>query len=106
MSADNGIYILKTKRTRRLEGNAWVKAPTHFVYRVAHVQAFDNFDWLKENQPYNLGAYMADVWGKSEIYPEEMAAFHAADALYQSIDYVEYGVSEIDATNMIFYGDN
>ena len=57
MSADNGIYILKTTRNRRKVGAAWIQCEPHFVYRVAYTNAIDNFNWLKENKLYNLGAY-------------------------------------------------
>jgi hypothetical protein len=105
MSADNGIYVLKTIRNRRNEGTAWVQSEPHFVYRVAHTSAIENFEWYKENKPYNLGAYMVEVWGKSKVYTDSNQAIAEALKLAESIENLEYGVSVIDATDMIFYGD-
>lgn len=105
MSADNGIYILKTTRNRRQEGAAWVQSEPHFVYRVAHVQAIDNFEWYKNHQTYNLGAYMKESWGHSIPHIDENAAFSEAHAEAKTIENLEYGVSVIDASDMVFYGD-
>ena len=107
MSSDNGVYILKTKRNRLEERpGVWTKHQEHFVYRIAYASAVDNFDYIKDNQLYNLGAYMKEVWGKSKVYLDEGIATLAAEQLSESIDYTEYGVVEIDASDMIFYGDH
>lgn len=105
MSADNGIYILKTTRNRRKEGAAWVQCEPHFVYRAAYASAIDNFEWFKENKPYNLGAYMVDIWGKAEVYETRIAAFLRAKIMAENIEVLEYGISDIDASDMVFYGD-
>ncbi len=106
MSADNGIYILKTKRTA-LESpkGVWTNRVENFVYRIAHAQAIDNLDFYKRKQPYNLGAYMKDVWGKSEVFTDESKALLAAHNLSEEFDYVEYGVQRIDMSEYVFYGD-
>lgn len=51
MSSDNGVYVLSTVRDRRTEGRATVSCKPYKVYRAAHAQAIDNFDFYKENQP-------------------------------------------------------
>lgn len=106
MSADNGVYVIKTKRTAK-EGpkGHWTNRIGNFVYRVAHAQAIDNLEWYKEKQPYNLGAYMKDVWGASEVFDDESAALISAHKLAKSIGYLEYGVNQIDMSEYIFYGD-
>ena len=104
MSADNGIYILKTIRTRKLDGFAWVKTEPYPVYRVAHVGAIDNFDWYKENQSYNLGAYMKDIWGNSPVYENKAEALGYASQMEKDIRILEYGISTIE-TDYVFYGD-
>jgi len=107
MSADNGIYILVTKRTRtQKNGVVYNDGKEHLVYRVAHAAAIDNFDWYKEHQIYNFGAYMKDVWGKSEIYETEADALKAANQLKKEYHYVEYGICTIDASDVVFYGDS
>lgn len=113
MSADNGIYILKTKRTRICEeferlgvkGQCWGEHKDHFVYRVAEIHAIDNFDYYKNNQIYNLGIYMRDMWGDSPVFIDVDAAQRYAQKMSQDIDFLEYGISLIDASEFIFYGD-
>ena len=104
MSADNGVYILSTIRNRKQDGIAWVRCEPYKVYRVAEAGAIDNWDWYKENQPYNLGAYMKDIWGQSEVYNNKEDALLAAHKIEESLDVCEYGVSVID-TDYVFYGD-
>lgn len=106
MSADNGIYILKTIRTFKQEDGryAWVKTEPHSVYRVAAASAIDNFDWYKINQPYNLGAYMKDIWGGCNVYQDKQKALAYAYKLEKVIPVLEYGICSID-TDYIFYDD-
>ena len=106
MSADNGIYILKTLRTRRYDdGRGWVKSDPYPVYRVAEVQAIDNFDWYEKNQFYNLGAYMKDTWGNSPPFESYDVAFAFAKRMAEEKGrYLEYGVSTIE-TDYVFFGD-
>lgn len=106
MSADNGIYILVTKRTRTQENGVIINdGKEHLVYRVAHVQAIDNLGWYKENQSYNLGAYMKDVWGESKVYPTRAAAMEKAVEMSNDYEILEYGIQIIELKDMIFYGD-
>lgn len=106
MSADNGIYVLKTTRNRKQEGAASVQCEPYPVYRVGYANAIDNFDYYKTNHPYNVGAYMKDVWGGSDVYTDEDQAVVAANKLLKQVGYTEYGISHIDASDMVFYGDN
>jgi len=103
MSADNGIYILKTKRTA-LENpkDCWTNGKLNYVYRVAYTRAIDNLDYYKEKQPYNLGAYMRDVWGESQVYTTEKEAMLHANTLDRIL---EYGICKIDMSEYVFYGD-
>ena len=106
MSADNGIYVLVTKRTRTIENGIIVNdGNKHKVYRVAHAQAIGNFDWYKKYQPYNLGAYMNDVWGESPTFKSEKEALEEASKKEKEFEYIEYGIVTIDASDMVFYGD-
>jgi len=104
MSADNGIYILKTVRTRKQEGNEWVRTEPYPVYRVSDASAIDNFDWYKTNQPYNIGGYMKDIWGDCKVYENEQEAINHATQLEKVIPMLECGICRID-TDYIFYGD-
>ena len=104
MSADNGIYILKTIRTRKDDGRGWVKCPPYPVYRVALASAIDNFSWYQENQSYNLGAYIKDVWGNSPVFKSEGEAFKYASEIEEATPILEYGICLL-TTEYIFYGD-
>ena len=92
MSADNGIYILKTRGRE------------HAIYRVAESAAIDNFDYYKKEQLYNLGSYMVDVWSRSPVFQSETDAFSYAEKLSHSYPILEYGISLIE-TDYVFYGD-
>ena len=78
--------------------------PKSKVYRVAHVQAWDNFEWYKENQPYNLGHYLWEVFTDDVVYYEKSNALAAAHYLYACTGYVEYGIQVVD-TEYVFPGD-
>lgn len=106
MSADNGIYIIKTKRTA-LESpkGCWTNGKENFVYRVAHTQAIDNLDYYVKNQTYNLGAYLKDIWGQSEVFTDKEPALAAAHKMADECPILEYGVQMIDLSDYIFYGD-
>jgi hypothetical protein len=104
MSADNGVYVLKTIRTRRFDGAGWVKADPYPVYRVAEAGAIDNFNYYKEKEPHNLGAYMLDVWGNSPVFEDKGEALSYAHSIEERLYLCEYGVSVID-TDLIIYGD-
>jgi hypothetical protein len=104
MSADNGVYILSTIRHRKQEGHNWVKCDPYIVYRVSYVQTVDTFQWYKENENYNLGAYMKDTWGTSKVYIDKLEAVVAAHKIADTLVGLEYGVSFIE-TDLKFYGD-
>ena len=106
MSADNGIYILITT-------DKFVKVDDHITanngkpveaYRVAHVQAIDNFDYYKKYEPHNLGTYMYKTWGDGDVFYEKTKALVKAQELYDDFSFVEYGIAEIDAREFNFYG--
>lgn len=110
MSADNGVYILITKdkfkktgdhiwANQMLKGNDGVVA-----YRVAHCQAADNFDFYQKNEPHNVGAWMSDVFKRSEVCYNESEAMDQAHELAKKYDYLEYGIVTMDVRPMNFYG--
>lgn len=102
MSADNGIYILQTKRKSHDCTNCW-------EYRVAELQAVENVDW-DENLPntyHGLGDYTEDdnvriknareMWKDCKVFNTEAEALVEAKRLYdknmEDIGVVEYGIS-------------
>ena len=108
MSADNTILVIETKRTALEESKGrFTNGKPNTVFRVAHVQAADNLEWYKKNQPYNLGAWLYERFKDSDVIPgtdKELAETRAQELL-KEYEYVEYGIVFIDLTDMTFYGD-
>lgn len=108
MSADNCIAILHTKEQFKIsrvddDGTPWgwvnLFEDRADVWRVAHTQAIDNFDWYEQNQLYMLGKYMIDVWGKSPVFYDEKEALNYANELEAKVRFTEYGIVSIDRPN-------
>lgn len=80
MSANNGIYILKTPIG---DGD--------FEYRVAHCQAIENI-----TDEHSLAIYHAVLYfGNSMVYKDVDIARAAAFTLEGNISFLEYGISSI-----------
>ena len=103
MSADNGIYILKTLSTtlKDKEGRSRYTDP-YPVYRVAETSAIGNFGFYEREQPYNIGAYLKEVWGNSPVFLSGSEAWTYAGELSRNFSILEYGISIIE-TDYIFY---
>lgn len=85
MSADNGIYILKTIGPE---------------YRVRHLQAVDNICWDQNNKcessDFDVMIVNArEMWYGSEVFLDEDTAWKYARKLQKEVGYTEYGVSVI-----------
>lgn len=107
MSADNGIYILKTQRTAMEKPpGTWTNNKPNMVWRVAYTSAIDNFDYYEAKAVYNLGAYMLSVWGESTVYHSADDALAAANELAATLPTTEYGVNFVDASKYVFFGDH
>lgn len=107
MSADNCIAILKTtdkfiKENEYTLTNTFGKGVN--AYRVAHIQAVDNFQYYIENEIHNLGAYLRSEFGKAQPVYDPDEAFKIAHKLLDSVHYVEYGIIELDASKYNFPG--
>lgn len=92
MSADNAIVILGYISETVKEGDFYIPVEPYKVYKVAHVQAWDNFEWYKKNQPYNVGWYLNEVFKESKVFTYFDVAVSEAQRLEEEIGYVEYGV--------------
>lgn len=88
MSADNGIYILKTRDQ----------------YRVAHLQAIDNVSWSiidgnwqnkKETRGKCVPTRVVEMWGKCKYTRDESIALKIAHNWASSLPICEYGVNII-----------
>jgi hypothetical protein len=90
MSADNGIYILKTDCDDGHE------------YRVAHLQAVENYLWdnARECESDNPDIHIANarkMWDDSDVYSSEGEALKRAVEIEEKLDLwvLEYGISQI-----------
>lgn len=88
MSADNGVYILKTPRWPVKEGNYYTNQHGKFDYRVAHCQAIDNIDYSD--------LYLPCYFGNSQVHDNEDDAWKEARQIAEDVDFLEYGVSIIE----------
>lgn len=84
MSADNGIYVLKTKDQ----------------YRVAHLQAIDNVYWSAIcGNCYDIGKLIptrvVEMWGDCKFTRDEGKALSIAHKWESSLTVCEYGVCVI-----------
>lgn len=104
MSADNTIIVLSTVTEWERQNHVIYRVPKYRVYRVAHIQAWDNFEWYQENQPYNLGYYLWSCFKDSTVYKDRQSACNKSEQLYNEIGYVEYGIQHVD-TEYVFPTD-
>jgi hypothetical protein len=107
MSADNGVYVLRTFSNYVREGKAVRFVKEKFPeWRVAYASAIENFDFYENHQPENIGAYLVQVWKDSEVYESEAAAMLAANEIANAIkaagEYLEYGVNLINTDYTFF----
>lgn len=88
MSADNGIYVLKTKDQ----------------YRVAHLQAIDNVTWSvidgdwysnEETRCKLVPTRVVEMWGNCKFTRDEGKALSLAHKWANSLPICEYGVNVI-----------
>lgn len=98
MSADNGIYILKTKAAEPL-------IDSDFEYRVIEAGAIENiyFDPItgrdgKNPIPETLYAY----FGKEEVYRYQADAWEFAEEMLDACSFVEYGICVLDHSSTVF----
>ena len=93
MSADNGVYILETKGVDGYE------------YRVSYTGAIENIEYRPDYGRFNK-EWLIRIFGKSVVYTNEVEALKDAMEIKKSIekfgDYVEYGICNIDASDIEF----
>src|SRR5882762_7171151 len=87
MSADNGVYILRTPAPDR-DG---------FEFRVAHAQAIENAEWpVQAEADEYIVATFGDSWVFSRRGRAKAVAHLIHDEIVASGWYTEYGVQVID----------
>lgn len=107
MSSNNCIAILHTKDKFKEETDScWVNQFDNPIdaYRVAHIQGFDTFGWLEENELHNLGVWMKYYFDESPVFYDLLEARNYAFKLYDKVVYTEYGIVTINATPYNFPG--
>lgn len=89
MSADNGVYILETKRGSGKE------------YRVAHLQAVENVNWDTEKGEYTNDPDI-HIKNAREMWPLSLPVFTNKDEalarafdIYEVLTICEYGVQTV-----------
>ncbi len=95
MSADNGIYILKT--AARVGGG--------YEYRVTHAQAIENIYYdvaSGEQWEHFIPEIAFQYFGDCQVYKNEDAAGSYAHLLAQSYPILEYGVCGLDHPKEFF----
>lgn len=100
MSADNGIYVLKT-----LAQGVSGEPSARFEYRVAHASAIDNLYYDVETGEHraNFIPEMAyEYFGNAPIFLDEGEAFKHAFEEAEDYDVLEYGVSMLNHENQPF----
>lgn len=89
MSADNGVYILKTPARPIQHGlGFYINQHGKFEFRVAHCQAIDNIDYSD--------LYMPLLFADSEVFESKEQALEEARKIYDSLDICEYGICTIE----------
>jgi hypothetical protein len=101
MSADNGIYILKTREPGTLYTSE---------YRVVYAAAIENIygPYNTKTEKYSMDEKgICQYFGKSKVYPFGDLAWTAAKALASQYEFLEYGISTIkDFENQHFPEEN
>jgi hypothetical protein len=83
MSADNGIYILKTKDQ----------------YRVIHAQAIDNLWWSainSESQREMVPTRIVEYYGDTKYTRDELKALQIANSMAKNTYILEYGIKTFE----------
>lgn len=89
MSADNGVYILKTPAWPiKDENGGYRNQGDKFEYRVAHAGAIDNIDYSD--------LYLACYFGNCKVHDNEDDAWKEAREIAADVGFLEYGVSMIE----------
>ena len=117
MSADDCICILKTTDNfkhvfldKEFNGESIPVLENTFgkgiiAYRVAHIQASDNFEWLIKNELHNLGDWMRSLFGNSPIFYDESDATKYALKIENGLAYPpEYDITILDGLKYNFPG--
>lgn len=89
MSADNGIYVLRTVKWPTKEGSIYLNPiENRYEYRVAHCAAIDNLDWSD--------LYMPIYFSESKVFSSVQEAWTEAKKMEESIGWTEYGMFRIE----------
>lgn len=106
MSADTGIYLLKSPKDNGVD----------FEYRVILAQAIDNIYWNDEKKDYNsnnepYATHLIEYFGKCEVLTEKEAhvkAFEMAKEVENDefCPFTEHGINIISLSKSFSYYEN
>ncbi len=91
MSADNGVYLLKTPTLAGV-----------FEWRVIHAQAIDNIFYDEAEHGEGNPKYVVDYFGEAPVFEKHTQALAFASQIYDDImnddwgGIVEYGICGIE----------
>jgi hypothetical protein len=88
MSADDGIYILRTPAWPIKKDNTYINQYDKFEYRVAHCQAIENIHYSD--------LYMVSYFGNSTVWSDKAKAIEFASDILEDIGWTEYGIHIIE----------
>ena len=86
MSADNGVYILRSPIRPNLSG---------YEYRVAHAMAIDNISYEPNKEEFNTEE-LKRYFGKCSVFYDRTLALLSADKIAQTSEILEYGIQFIN----------
>lgn len=100
MSADNGIYILKTQAEKPI-------IESDFEYRVIKAVSIDNIYWDPVKGDYREDDMFTpeiafEYFGTADVFISEYEAQKEAAALAKNVVYLEYGICLLDHSDQIF----
>lgn len=100
MSADNGIYILKTKAVEPTP-------ESDFEYRVAHTTNIEDIYWDAEGACYREdGRFTPEIafeyFGKAPVFTSPHEAWEHAKELAKTITILEYGIGMLEHGDQVF----
>lgn len=96
MSADNGVYILRTFASPIKDDNYYKSQHEKYEYRVAPCQAIEDVDYSD--------LYMPLLFGNSKVFDNFEDALQEAQTIHDSITrndgFTEYGICEIEKNTL------
>lgn len=109
MSADNTIVVFSYLKDRREAGDGYFSyCEPYRVWCVFHAQAWENYDFIVKEQPYNIGHWLSHYIANAPHFENaDLADEHAhfvVDGIEDDGGYVEYGITHVDTDYILMAG--